>query len=437
MNQYGLTHDDLLECREKIKNQKEYLEKNQFITSNGQFKNLKDISFSANISYRYYAQLANKINTMEAIALNKSLKPIFLTMTLDGFFRDFLKGDYSRFKKLSDGKLDETLKSIPDNERFGFIREKVLNHEKLNIKELYNILNFQMRQFRGSKAFRTLKKSGLDYEYIRTVEPHRDGVPHFHMMLFVPAESISIFKEQFIKFFVAPRNKTDEAFQTDIDSASAYIMKYITKTFKDIKKDKELDYINSWFVKHRILRCITSRTLLPQWVYQKISILSKDWYYLTDILSSSIESEWSKEHNSFWIYDRWNDREIEYLYGRLSIYSRGVLVNRVGELRPKVGTSLGEKVPTSWKKKKDKIPIFENGKISYFFKNGNYYEYEKHITDMNDFELINYYYSYDVETKSYTHYLAVRNLMITRNLLRAELYNLNNFSIDKFFSLEK
>lgn len=438
MKNYGLTKIDLEIAREKINMQKDYLVKNELITSNGQVKKLIDLSFSANHSYRYYAQLSNKINTMEQIALNENLKPIFTTMTLDGFYRDLIKGDYSRFEALGSHEREKALSSVPDDGRFGFIRTKMINNEKLDIKDLYKILSFQMRQFRGSKCFRALKKYDKTYIYIRTVEPHKDGVPHFHMILYVPEDFIPLFKEQFEKFFVAPRNKKPDSFQTDIKKASAYIMKYITKSFMDIKSGKELDYINAWFVKHKIMRCITSRSVVPQWVYQKIAIFESDWYYLTDILNSpNNTSEWSKEHNSFWLYDTWSDREIEYLHGRLSIYSSGYLVKRSGKVnaKPHVVTSY-EKIPKTWTKKKEYVPIFENGNLSMYYKDGKFHRNNKHITQMKDYELYEHYNAYDVENSNYTHYLAIRNLMITRGLLNGEIFNLNNFSIERFLGFK-
>lgn len=82
-NTYGLTADDLKQMRDKIDKQRNYLENNHFHTVTGQVKSLLDVSFSANMSERYYAQLSNKINTMADLAFNEHLKPVFLTITLD------------------------------------------------------------------------------------------------------------------------------------------------------------------------------------------------------------------------------------------------------------------------------------------------------------------------------------------------------------------
>lgn len=102
MNQYGLSPHDLKYCREKIDGQKSYLSNNHFHTSTGQVKSLLDVSFSANISERYYSQLSNKINTMSDLAKSQNLKPVFLTITLDGFFRGLLTANYSKWDRQTD-----------------------------------------------------------------------------------------------------------------------------------------------------------------------------------------------------------------------------------------------------------------------------------------------------------------------------------------------
>ena len=437
METYGLTEIDLEIAREKIKMQRKYLEDTELITSNGQIKSLLDLSFSANHSYRYYAQLANKINVMEQLAFNERLVPVFCTMTLDGCYRDFIKGNYRKLILMDRDKREELFSSVPDNERFGFIRSKIQSCERLDIKDLYKILMFQNQQFRQGYAFKLLRKAGLKSEFIRTVEPHKDGVPHLHMMLFIPAAYIEIFHRDFKRYFVAPRNKHKKSFQTDIVSASAYIMKYITKTFLDIKSGKELDYINAWFVKHRIMRCVTSRSTLPQWIYKKISILEKDWYYLTDILKSSNSSftaEWSQENDYFYIYDTWSNREYEYISGRLRLYSNGKLIESVGKVVQKPYKMISyEKVPKTWKNKKiDAVPIYKNDSLFAYFKDGSFQIIKKHISIMSDYELYQYYSSYDVENDSYVKYLSIHNELVKRGLIDSPLYDLNNFDINRF-----
>lgn len=448
MNKYGLTKHDLRVAQEKIDMQRKYLETNELLTSNGQFKKLIDLSFSANHSVRYYAQLANKINTMENIAFNENLIPTFLTITLDGFYRELVRGDYNRFNSYTDDKRSDIFKSVPNNEKLGFVANKMRYNQKLTIKDLYNILNYQMQQFRKGVAFKDLKKASKTYIYIKTVEPHKDGVPHFHMLLFIPKDFISIFQKDFKRFFVAPQNskpKRDKqrniikdsmtGFETDIKNASAYIMKYITKSFLDVKNNNKLDYLNAWFVKHRIMRCVTSRSVLPQWIYKIISIFEKDWGYLTDILSSkSLDNmnEWNQEQDYFYIYDNWSDREICYEYGRLRIYSKGFLVHEAGKqvFKPYTMTSY-DKVPNTWSKKDSPpIPYFLDEKhVGFYNKHKFILNNNKTPQNMNDFELYKYYTSLDIKTVNLHHFGYIKNNMIDRGLLNGVKSSLNDYTL--------
>ena len=450
INNYGISDFTLKQTRDKILYQRNFLENNSIFTANGQVKTLLDLSFSANHSERYYAQLANKINTMENLAINWDLEACFLTCTLDGFYRDLLQGDYTRYNKFSDEKIKEIYKSIPNNEKLGFIQDKLENEEKLTIKDLYNILNHQMRQFRNNTAFKELKKQDKKYTYIRTVEPHKDGVPHFHIMLFIPKDMIELFKKDFKSKFVAPENSksqldknrrpipnTLKGFQTDIRSASAYILKYITKSFLDIKSKRELDYMGAWFIEHRIMRCVTSRSVLPQWIFQKISLYEKDWYYLTDILESSntdFETEWNQKEEYFYIYDNWSNREFTYFCGLFRVYSKGSLVFESGKIVDKqiIKTQIYDKTPNKWQKQLKPIPTYKDDKLISFYHNGSNYEYKKHISHMTDYELIQHYQNYDVDSNSYIKYLSIKNLLIDRNLLNEEKISLNNFKMNKF-----
>ena len=78
--------------------QRDYLDNHNFTTATGQVKSLLDVSFSANHSKRYYSEIINKINTInDIIAMEETqYQSIFITVTLDGYFRDFLKGNFSR-----------------------------------------------------------------------------------------------------------------------------------------------------------------------------------------------------------------------------------------------------------------------------------------------------------------------------------------------------
>lgn len=435
---FGLTNHDLKNIQSKIDNQSNYLDTNFFTTDSGQIKTLRDVSFSANHSLRYYAQLSNKIDTISKHALSEGMDGYFLTMTLDGFYRDLYQGDYRRFNAFSDEKQKEILKYVPDGEVYGEVRQKIQAQKTLSVKDLYNILNYQTKRFFMSYAFKKLKKEKKRYMYIRTVEPHKDGVPHFHMMLFIPKEYQDIFKQYFIKCYPAPRNaelipgtNDIQGFQSEIIDSAAYIMKYILKSFMDVKNQKEIDYIQAWYIKHRITRCVTSQTLIPQWIYQKVAMFENDWFHLSDMkLDKFHHCEWSHEDNYFHFIDNWSGREIMYQYGLLQVLWNDRVLKEYGTVKEKkLKTNIYDKTPIKWTKKPKSIPIFlDDVLIGTYFKGKNFLFKDNISPDLkSDYQLLDYYQSLDVEIVNLQHYGHVKNVMIDRGLLDEHKQNLNDY----------
>jgi hypothetical protein len=348
---YGIKSQDLKFIQKKHQFQRNYLNDKFFTTSSGQVKTLLDVSFSANHSKRYYNEIINKINTINEIIASDIVdySSIFITVTLDGFFRDFLKGNFKRYKE------NKYKKFIPNNERFGYLRDKIENGEKFSIKDLYNVLNFQINRFQKSKAYTKIKKQGFKPHYIRVAEPHKkDGVPHIHMMLYIPTQFKEILLQVFKDYFPAPQNLKPLAgtndgqlngFQWDIKSAPAYILKYLFKSFLDVESGNEIDELQAWYIKHRILRCITSHSVVPAWVYRKVYPLEHDWHYLTDIKNNSI-FECSREDDYFMFEDEYN-RVIKYDKGVYQLFNQDRLIKQFGT------------------KKEDKVEIETTSKVDY------------------------------------------------------------------------
>ncbi len=430
---FGLNKNDLKIIQNKVDNQSDYLDNNYFTTSSGQIKTLRDVSFSANHSERYYAQLSNKIDTMTKTAISIGLHSCFLTMTLDGYFRDLLHGDYRRFNKLSDEDKEIALKSVPNSEALGEVRQKIKAKLQLTIKDLYNILNHQTNTYLKSGAFQALKKANKKYMYIRTVEPHKDGVPHFHMMLYIPLEHVEHFKKFFVKSYPAPQNakkapNSDDlkGFQIDIRDTTAYIMKYILKSFMDVKKQKDIDYIQAWYIKHRIMRCVTSRALIPQWVYQKAFIFENDWFHLTDLMNDPHNHcEWSQEDNYFYFIDNYTDRELIYSFGVFQVVYNNRVIKEVGEPKEKnIKTKVYDKTPKEWTKKElSPVPIFDDNQQLGYFNKGKTTLFKDCISPVykTDYELVQYYQGLDITSCNLQHYAYVRNHMIDRGLISSDL----------------
>lgn len=439
MIDYGLSSYDLEFARRKRDSQLSYLENNFFNTSSGQVKSLLDVSFSANLSERYYSQLSNKINTMHNLAFSLNLVPVFLTITLDGFFRGMLSGNFTKWKKKNEDFKKDYLRHIPNNEIYGYLVDKIKDEKRLTVKELYNVLNFQWFNFSKSYAFKKLKKNGKQFIYLKAAEPHKDGVPHFHVLLWIPQDSIPHFQSSFKSFFPAPRNHVEiqsgnlgdtYGFQTAIYNPVGYIMKYATKSFMDLRTGEDLNYLQAWYVKHKIRRITTSHSTVPQWVYQKCYALESDWFHLTDLtIREPMLCEWNREDDYFILIED-SGRTIEFDRGLLRLfYIDGPVIKEIGERsdRPKSQLRQIEKVPNKWLdpriSPKRFIDVVIDGK-TFVWRDGDLIEPVRKPLLMKDYELLSYWQNIDFETVDLNHLDHVRSELLKRGLIDREQYGL-------------
>jgi len=275
---YGLTLEDLNYTKEHISKQRDFMKENGFTTATGQFKTLLDISFAANHSERYYSQILNKVHTLNSYNLAIDYVPVFMTATLDGCFHEMIEGKHDKFfKKYSveletrkkksgqvyieiqeyviyNNKTGEVVKHlVPNNDRYGYILEIILDRKFLTVKDLYKILSFQMHGFQKSYIFKKIKKNEDEVSYLRVTEPMKSGVPHFHLLLYTNKLYMKELYDSFHKYFSAPRNSAalthkdnkrictrplddgtmeTQGFQWDINSATGYVLKYVLKSFR-------------------------------------------------------------------------------------------------------------------------------------------------------------------------------------------------------------
>ena len=367
VQQYGLTVGDLNYTKQKITKQRDYLTNNVFTTPNGETKTLLDISFSANHSERYYSQLLNKVHTMNSYNLALDHVPIFMTVTLDAPFHEMLQGRFEKFYKKykiafgeiiekSTGQIIKNL--VPNNDRYGYLIDAIEQERRLSVKDLYRILSYQLHGFQMSYIFKKIRKDDNEVSYLRVTEPMKSGVPHFHLLLYTKEQYIKGLYDSFHKYFSAPQNKKPlsyrdnkrictkpledgtqetQGFQWDINSATGYVLKYVLKSFRNVNNDEEIDYLQSWYISHKIPRIITSHTLVPQWVYHVMQVIDKDWYYLSDLRSNhSFESDSINKTFEFKDFDF--NRKIVYDNGLLRVYNNNKLMTSYGtkKFRPKL-----------------------------------------------------------------------------------------------------
>ena len=346
---FGISKIDIKNANLKVERQRKWLENQNFISQFGQIKSLLDCSLSANISPKYYAELNNRVNTIQDFCFNENLKTSFLTITLNGCFRDALLGDFSRFK-LQDKRL------LPY-----YLAEKLSNNEAFTIKDLVNLLNHLWFVF--VKRIHTKYKNFKKY-YIRAFEPHKkDGVPHIHALLSYPEFAHDYILKTFKNIFYAPQNlKTNylskeqvlngeiNGFQWTLNNPSGYILKYINKSFVNFNKSKNLNAISSWYVKHKVRRFISSRHQIPLWIYRKINFFFKDFYNLCTIKNNADWiCEWDIKKQYFRLENVFNDELIHYENGIFKHSIKGVVLH---EYQKALYSSLSKKVKITFKKEK-------------------------------------------------------------------------------------
>jgi len=468
---YGLTVEDLNYTKEKINNQRDFLKSEHFLTGSGQTKSLLDVSMSSNHSERYYAQVLNKVSTLNSYNLYISNDPVFITATLDAPFHEMLKGKFRKFyskyrildREIYSLDTGEKIKGlVPNNDRYGYILDDIIDKKRLTVNQLYKILSYQMHGFLKSYVLKKMKKAGDSYSYIRVTEPMKSGVPHYHMLMYINPIYMKELYNSFHKYFSAPQNSrpltiyqnkrvctkpledgTEETqgFQWDINSATGYVLKYVLKSFRNVKDDKEIDYLQAWYIKHRIPRVITSHTLIPQWVYYKASIMQSDWYVLSDSkwyhddVKTKHYFECDSENDTFRIVGE-SGVEIVYDNGLTQVFYDGRILRESGKKRekrvpiqPQKLKFIEEDVKEFEPLRNRLIPVYYEhiGRTLYMTKGSRPKPLYQHktISTMTINELWEYRFNFDFDHEVLAKFLHIENELIRRGVLDIDIHDLN------------
>ena len=242
---YGLSKLYLFQTMEKLRKQKAFLNTNYLHDRiNGTNIPLADLVISAYHSpERYYAEIQNRVNTLERIAKQRDLKPLFMTLTLPS--------EYHQYKTTKNNKL--------------------IKNKKYNGTTPNNAVKILTKMFSRLRQDRSLKELSKENRiYFRVNEPHQDGTPHTHILMFVPGDRIQRVKKAYERLYDNRANDI-QIITDDINNSVAYVMKYINKVLPLSKKkelsEKEL-YLNAWYSKNRIIRFNSSKTLAPLSLYR-------------------------------------------------------------------------------------------------------------------------------------------------------------------------
>lgn len=406
---YGITKEDIQVIDIKLEEQRKYIT-SRFFDFGDESKSALEFTYSANLNpKKYFAEMNNRINSIFDYAKDLNLKPVFCTITAP-----------SKYHKCNvNGEL-----KIKPNE---------------TAKELTQIFN----KFTNLRIFQRMKKQlGHGLIYFRVYEPHKSGVPHLHAMLFVPVDYILDIKKKFYDYFTNKvkwgNNRKSLDFKytwyNSAGGAIAYIMKYVTKTFKN-ESDKSTQYASYWYIKHNIRRFLCSRTLAPLTIYRKIRYFFKnqknDYLKVTELIKNNQIHRLFE--NTTYSYMRFNYEtgEIE----DITVWQK----NTDLILRSRI--KLNETFKLEYKKKEYKkaLTVF----VSDFEKYYNDEKTNKFVllpvvpTKLKDYQLNNYYRileNTDINSLDLVHFELVKNEMIKRGFLNQTPTNMNEFIKDFNFN---
>lgn len=236
---YGITSEIKTFVKEKIQKKVSYLS-SHYINIDGY--DLPLIKFVKNAIInpdRYIAELNNRAYSLYNYAESKNLKNIFLTLTLPSKY-------HPKYKTF-------------DNKNY---------NPELTIKDGVKELNSMFREITNQRLYRSIEKDKR--VYFRVIEPHKSGIPHLHISFFIPAEFVDSFCAM-VKQVVEKNFQVQYNLQSDIYNPVAYLMKYILKTFDDLRHQKDnISELSIWYIYHGIRRFYTSQTFINLETYRKL-----------------------------------------------------------------------------------------------------------------------------------------------------------------------
>lgn len=102
-----------------------------------------------------------------------------------------------------------------------------------------------------AKTRASWKRRGIGVYGFRIAEPHQDGAPHWHLLLFMPAAAVKAVREAITRYFLTQHSPDEPGAQKnrvkfvtikmdEAHSATGYILKYIAKNIDGYKVQQDL-----------------------------------------------------------------------------------------------------------------------------------------------------------------------------------------------------
>ena len=428
MSNYGLSEYQIKKSKEKLDNNIDFMHNNGVQVDNKIVPYAVFVQNSYINPDRYIAEIQHRAWSMFEYANIRDLKNIMFTLTLPTEWHP---------KKTVNGKLVTNPKfggrsHITTINNYRFINCHVFQ----NIPYVEPILDFSLTVDKytprnasselskmlkngifNDRAYRSIEKNNRCY--FRVTEPHKDGTPHIHMSLFIPEDK----KERIIKALKRLYPEPLGQVETNIKKPVHYLMKYVLKTFDDLRTTDNISNLTLWYLYHGISRFYTSRTFISLDIYRRLNGM----YGLKELTKKFRDDE-----IRVYIYKDTNKISlIENEFGSLYVPKP---INWEQKENDKLETVLSEcgnfniPIETSFETvykdiEPKRIPVTYDG-VEYSYYKGRFTKLKKMPYQMNHLELYNYFEKLDIETVDYKHYIYTRNLLIKKGLIVGERLNL-------------
>ncbi len=396
---FGMTDDMRQIAMDKIRRQKKYLSENG-VEFAGQSIQLIDFFKNAYInSHRYIAEINNRVSSLYRYSQEKNLSNVFVTITLPSEYHS-KKSIYSKAGKLV---------KVIDNPRW---IDDEYHSPRAGARELSRIFK-RLQDLRAYRDIPTDQKA-----YFRVYEPHKDGTPHLHASIFIPADRVDAFKRSAERW--AEQNGLEQfKIETDIKNPVAYLMKYILKTFDDLRQNRDtISDLTLWYVYYGICRFYTSRTLISLEIYKKF----RGAFDLLDV------TKMYKNHEFSVLVDEKNKPVMIYTDTHV-IYNRKPV---------KIVSKSYQSVPKEWKfKEKPYIPSEIDGEPAvynvYSGKITKLKDIKRPVARMSDYDLLYEYQNFDFDRNDPKRFGLTRRELYERGLITDAPAPLDEYNTD-FYS---
>ncbi len=369
----------------KMKGQRNYMKTNGF-EKNGQFIPYDAFFKNSFINAdRYIAEIQNRAWSLYGYAKGRNLVNVFVTLTLPTEYHK-TRGIYRNGKRI---KTIKNKSFIDDDE----------HSPKAGSRELSKMLG----KIWKDRVWSSIDKD--DRVYFRVTEPHKNGTPHVHASIFIPADKVDDFVAMIERKFPAPQSKIE----TKINNPVNYLMKYVLKTLDDLRGNEDnISDLTLWYIYHGINRFYTSRTLVSLDIHRVLG----GRYTLLELTKM------------------YHDRELTVLIDPqtkkiMTVYDNNLEVYSASPINVDY-----ESMKLSPKKMMKKIVRKNN-----IYTTPSVHD-DKIVTPayMKDYELYNYFKGLDVDDEdlSLLHFGITQNEVIKRGLMdeQIDIQSLNDFNDD-------